>query len=625
MRKKRPAKLSTTYVKDLKTPGRYGDGRGGFGLRLLVKPTSNGRWSKTWSQRIRIGGAIKTLGLGAFPLVTLAKARDKALDNARRVSEGEDIRAPRRKTPTVDEAFEKVIALRSPGWRGKKVPYQWSLSQRYCKPIGSKPISDVTQSEVLNILAPLWHTKNETANDVRAHLSAVMKWAITEEYRGNDPAASHITRNFGKTTTPVVHQPSLEHADVGRNLTLIRDANAWWAKKDCLLFLALTCVRNSEAREATWDEINLANATWTIPATRMKGKIMHRVPLSTQAIEILLHAKAKGNGSQDKVFPPRRSKEFMSTGQLPELMTKLEIPAVPHGFRSSFSNWAAEQTHIPEPAAEMVLAHVPSEAVKKAYRTSDFFKNRKPVMQEWADYLTKTMGPVISTLPDVSMRKGRVNNPVQAFNLNPIGEDEYKLIVQYVRESQTPNAWDAPDQATLRGAVDVAAIGIMRDGLLAAKETVATRWSDLRGQADGSGLLTIPCSKKKRPRTDHVTYVSPRTMKALDETRRIRRELRMNAKDDRIFQMEEKHLRVRIKKVCQDAGLTGTFSGYSPRNGMEQDLTRSGVAVNDLKRAKGWRMMGTTQTERESLARNGPVAQWYARKEPETQETPEGE
>ena len=499
MGKKRPAKLSHTYVQSLDEPGRYGDGRGGFGLRLLVKPTSNGRWSKTWSQRIRIGGAIKTLGLGAFPLVTLAKARDKALDNARRVSEGEDIRAPRRKTPTVDEAFEKVIALRSPGWRGKHVAYQWSLSQRYCKSIGSKPISDVTQSEVLNILAPLWHTKNETANDVRAHLSAVMKWAITEEYRGNDPAASHITRNFGKTTTPVVHQPSLEHGDVGRNLTLIRDANAWWARKDCLLFLALTCVRNSEAREATWDEINLETATWTIPATRMKGKIMHRVPLSTQAIEILLHAKAKGNGSQDKVFPPRRSKEFMSAGQLPELMTKLEIPAVPHGFRSSFSNWAAEQTHIPEPAAEMVLAHVPSEAVKKAYRTSDFFKNRKPVMQEWADYLTKTMGPVISTLPEVSMRKGRVNNPVQAFNLNPIGEDEYKLIVQYVRESQTPNAWDAPDQATLRGAVDVAAIGIMRDGLLAAKETVATRWSDLRGQADGSGLLTIPCSKRRGP------------------------------------------------------------------------------------------------------------------------------
>ena len=99
----------------------------------------------------------------------------------------------------------------------------------------------------------------------------------------------------------------------------------------------------------------------------------------------------------------------------------------------------------------------------------------------------------------------------------------------------------------------------------------------------------------------------------------------MNAKDDRIFQMEEKHLRVRIKIVCQDAGLTGTFSGYSPRNGMEQDLTRSGVAVNDLKRAKGWILMATTdQSERENLARNGPVAQWYARNETETQETREG-
>ena len=113
MDKKRPAKLSTTYVKDLKTPGLYGDGRGGFGLRLLVKPTANGRWSKSWSQRMRIKGNITTLGLGGFPLVTLAKAREKALDNARRVSEGEDIRTPKLKVPTLNQAFDQNVALRS--------------------------------------------------------------------------------------------------------------------------------------------------------------------------------------------------------------------------------------------------------------------------------------------------------------------------------------------------------------------------------------------------------------------------------------------------------------------------------------------------------------------------------
>ena len=179
--------------------------------------------------------------------------------------------------------------------------------------------------------------------------------------------------------------------------------------------------------------------------------------------------------------------------------------------------------------------------------------------------------------------------------------------------------WDAPDQTTLLAAIDIAAIALMRDGLLRPKEIADTLWSDLKREPDGSGLLTVRFSKKNRPGTDHVAYVSPRTMKALDKTRRLRRELRMEAQDDRILQMTENVLPKRIKKACQDAGLTATFSGFSSRNGMAQDLTRSGV--NDLKEAKGWRLMATTHSERESLARNGAVAQWYAQKETETKKT----
>ena len=640
MDKKRPAKLSTTYVKDLKTPGLYGDGRGGFGLRLLVKPTANGRWSKSWSQRMRIKGNITTLGLGGFPLVTLAKAREKALDNARRVSEGEDIRTPKLKVPTLNQAFDQNVALRSPGWHGNTRKDTWARHQKYCKPIGSKPVSDITSADVLNLLTPLWHTKNQTARQLRSVLSTIMEWAITNGHCHHNPARSSITKTLGKGT-PVVHQPSLEHADVGRNLTLIRDANTWWARKDCLLFIAFTCVRNREARGATWDEIDLDKNIWTIPATRMqKTRSMHRVPLSTQAIEILLHARAKGNsGCQDKIFPSIHGGKFMSKSTISDLMKKLEIPAVPHGFRSSFSNWAGDKPHIADPVSEMVLAHTPSDAVKKAYRTSDFFKARQPVMQEWADYLTKTMGPVISTLPEVSakvsrqaQRKDRANQPVQTFQVDPIGEDEYNLILQnFESQDQEPQTqdiwpWNVPSQDTLDRAVDAAAIGLMRDGMLRPKETANVCWSDLKREPDGSGLLTITLSKKRKPGTDHVTYVSPRTMRALDETQRIRRKLRMDVKDDRILQTTDNALPKRIKKACHAAGLTGTFSGYSPRNGMEQDLTTSGVAVNDLKKAKGWRLTDSAgQSENESLARDGAVAQWYARKEPETQETPEGE
>ena len=272
----------------------------------------------------------------------------------------------------------------------------------------------------------------------------------------------------------------------------------------------------------------------------------------------------------------------------------------------------------------MVLAHTPTEAVKKSYKTSDFFEDRVPVMPEWADYLTETLGPVISTIPDTyaeKQRERRANCLKRNFNVNPIGEDEYTLIVQNLQESQTHDTWDAPDQDTLRGAVDVAAIALMRDGLLRSKETADALWSDLKREVDGSGLLTIRHSKKNRPGTDRVAYISPRTMKALDEIRRIRRELRMDAPDERILQMTENALPNHIQKACHAAGLTGAFGGFSPRNGMAQDLTRSGVGINDLKEAKGWRLMATTHSERESVARNGAVAQWYAQKETETKET----
>ena len=365
-------------------------------MTLLVKPTANGRWSKTWSQRLRTNGKITNIGLGSFPVVTLAKAREKALDNARRTSEGENILAPQKKVPTLDEAFTEVINLRSPGWRGEYTKRSWLRWQRYCKPIGHIPISDITQSHVLKIIGPIWHSKNTSASDLRSTLSIIMDWAVTEGHRSDDPARSAITRNLGKAKPPVVHAKSLPHAVLGENLTIIRESNTWWAEKYALIFLALTCTRSGETRKATWDEIDLETATWTIPAHRMKGKIEHKVPLSTQAIQILRYSMEQGTISQGKVFPPQRAKTFIGDTRLSLLMKQLQIPAVPHGFRQTFKNWAARQPKMIEAAAEMVLAHTPSTEVKRAYQTDDFFEDRQPLMQRWADYTSETMGPVIS-------------------------------------------------------------------------------------------------------------------------------------------------------------------------------------------------------------------------------------
>ena len=388
-------RLTHNFARSVATEGRYGDGRGGLGLSLLVKKTASGRWSRTWSQRIRVKGKSAMIGLGSFPSVTLAMARDRALDNARRVESGEDIRKPPPAVPTVDEAFDRVIRDRQKSWKGRETLKKWRRVKVLCKPIGSKPVSDVTPKDILDLITPLWHEKSKTAGTLRSTLSVVMEWSITEGHRKeSNPSRPSVAASLGRPS-PSVHHESLPPSQLGSALALIRDSGGWWASRYCLIFISITGVRNGEAREATWDEIDLDTSTWTIPASRMKAGTEHRVPLSTQAKEILAYARKHGKSDHGTIFPPERGGQYMDGARLSEIPRRLGIPAVPHGSRSSFINWAASKTHIPEAAAEMTLAHTPSKAVTRFYRTSDFFEYRVPVMQEWADYLSETMGPVV--------------------------------------------------------------------------------------------------------------------------------------------------------------------------------------------------------------------------------------
>ena len=395
-------RLTHTFVKSVTRPGRYGDGRGGLGLSLLVKKTVSGRQSKTWSQRLRINRKITTMGFGSYPVVTLADARIRALDNARRVNQGEDILKPPPMIPTVDEAFDIVIEQRRPSWKGKKTESNWNLAKRYCKPISSKPVSEVKQNDVVDILAPIWQKKPRMASSVRSNLSRVMVWAINREYRTSNPATPATVKELGKQP-PSSHHRSLPQDQLGSALAKIRDADTWWAVRYCLIFTAFTGVRSGEAREATWDEINWEDFTWTIPGARMKNSLEHKIPLSSQAIEILLHARDillhgrdQNTRCEGVIFPPQRGGHHINSAMLSSLMKKLEIPASPHGSRASFRNWAGARAHyIPRPAAEMVLAHKQGEQIELTYMTSDFFEERQPIMQEWADFLTETMGPTI--------------------------------------------------------------------------------------------------------------------------------------------------------------------------------------------------------------------------------------
>ena len=400
-------RLTHTFVKSVKAgnkPKRYGDGPGGHGLSLLVKETKTARSSKTWAQRIRINGKLKTLGLGSWPVVTLADVRATVLDNARRVARGEDILKPPPSIPTVtvDEVFDIVIDQRRPSWKGHATERNWRLSQKYCAPIGSKLVSEVRQKDVLDILTPIWQKKPTTARAIRSHLSTIMQWAINREYRISNPATPGVVQELGKQP-PSSNHPSLPAKDLGSALALIRDADEWWAAKYCLIFAAFTGLRSGEVRMATWDEIDWEELTYTIPRARMKNGLEHKVPLSPQVIELLQHVRDQNTGRcEGLIFPPKRGADYMGDDILSSLMKKLDIPAPPHGFRQSFRNWAGGDPDIAQPAAEAVLAHKQGTKVERAYLTSDFFEHRLPIMDQWANFLTGTMGPIISTTPAVS-------------------------------------------------------------------------------------------------------------------------------------------------------------------------------------------------------------------------------
>ena len=382
---KRPKVLSAHFVKGVKDQGRYGDGFGSFGLSLLVRPTRNGRISKSWAQRLRINGKPVNIGLGSFPVVALVRARAKALENRRAVEQGKDPRSPG--VPTFAEAFERVLEIHREGWKdGAKTEQQWRARLRdYALPVlGNKRVDRITTADVMDILEPIWTSKPETARQVRQRIGAVCKWAIAQGYRADNPAGEQIAAAMPKSRSTVKHQPALPHGEVGAALATIRAADAYLGTKLAFEFLVLTAARSGEVRGATWDEIDLPAATWTVPAARAKSARVHRVPLSDAALAVLERARTLRHGSA-LVFPSLRGKP-MTDVRVSKLLRQNQIAGVPHGFRSSFRDWCSDTGQTRE-LAESALAHVVANRTEAAYARSDLFDRRRVLMQAWADYL----------------------------------------------------------------------------------------------------------------------------------------------------------------------------------------------------------------------------------------------
>ena len=385
---KRPRTMSATFVRSISRLGRYGDGRGGFGLSLLVKPMANGRVSKTWSQRVRINGKPSNIGLGGYPLVTLAEARAAALENARTVRAGKD---PRRGggVPTFALAAEKVIGIYGVNWRDRgKSEKQWRASlETYVVPVmGRKLISEITTVDVMAVLTPIWNTKRETAKRVRQRIGAICKWAVAQGHRLDNPAGSVITAALPKDGGRRKNHVALPYPEVADAIAIIRESNALEASKLAIEFLVLTAMRSKEVREATWDEVDLEGRAWTIPAERMKIGRPHRVPLSDAAVDVLARAAGIRDGS-GWLFPSVTGRA-LSDSTLSKLCRENDVGAVPHGFRSSFRDWAAEQTEAPRAVMEAALAHVIKNKVEAAYARSDLFEKRRDLMAAWSEYLT---------------------------------------------------------------------------------------------------------------------------------------------------------------------------------------------------------------------------------------------
>ena len=384
----RPKKLSATFVKTISAPGRYGDGRGGHGLSLLVKPSSTGRVRRIWCQRLRIDGKAVDLGLGSFPVTTLAEARAKALANRRSIEHGqEDPRTKVSTVPTFSQAVETVIDLHQANWKNPRVAGQWRASMKeYALPkLGRKNVAAITTSDIMAVLSPIWLEKRETSRKLRQRLGTVMKWAVAKGYRDDNPAGDAIGAALPKPTQQVVHQKALPFAEVGAALAAIRETGAWPATKLAFEFLTLTATRSGEVRQATWSEIDHGKRVWEIPAARTKTGKVHRVPLSNQAMDLLEQAR-ESTGGEGLVFPAQRGRP-LTDSTISKLVRENGIGCVPHGMRSSFRDWGAECSDAPREIAEFALGHVEGSAAELAYRRTDYFERRRELMQAWADYL----------------------------------------------------------------------------------------------------------------------------------------------------------------------------------------------------------------------------------------------
>lgn len=386
------------------------------GLYMQITP-SGGR---SWILRTTVGKARRDIGLGGFPTVTLSQARDKAREARDKIERGVDPVAERQAAKAAliaaasrrlsfEKATDGYLKAKLGAFKNAKHRQQWenTLAQYALPALGKMMVQDIDVQDVLRVLQPLWHDKTETASRLRGRIESVLSWATVAGHRkGDNPA------RWAGNLKELLPAPSKVAKEGNQPALTLEDAPRWFAalkKRDgmgarALEFLVMTAARSQEIRGATWDEIDLKNALWIVPAARMKMEREHRIPLTAEAVRLLKALPRLRDNPL--VFPAARGGELsdMTVSAVMRRMSEADLgdggtgfidrvskrPAVPHGLRSTFRDWVAERTNFPGEMAEVALAHKISNAVEASYRRGDLIEKRRRMMREWGNFLTET-------------------------------------------------------------------------------------------------------------------------------------------------------------------------------------------------------------------------------------------
>lgn len=380
---------------------------------LTLHPSNKGKGHGKWVLRFTspITGKRRLAGLGTYPEVSIAEAAKKATAMRSDIAQGVDplqekeIQKKREKPPSFAEAAVRVHEELKDGWKNPKHQQQWlNTVNQYAVPlIGLMELKDIQPHHMADVLRPIWLSKPETASRLKQRLHVIMSWGWAHGFCISNPVdvVTHLLPTQPSKTTRTIHHPAMSWKDLPVFWQQSLTTQGYDSSRAILKFIILTACRSGEARGMTWDEVDLENATWTIPAARMKAKMQHRVPLSKEAVQILIKQREMNSHI---VFPSVKQKRKLTDMTITMLLRRLKAQsdtegrtATAHGFRSSFRDWCSENGY-PRDLAERALAHTIQNKVEAAYHRTDLLEQRRPMMEKWAAYVCSTTSGSITDL-----------------------------------------------------------------------------------------------------------------------------------------------------------------------------------------------------------------------------------